>query len=186
MKTITFVTLVLLLSFQNNPAQAQVADSSRECAPWLQHHVQQLHTDIMLDLCAESAGKTLLLVNTASYCGYTYQFTQLEALYQRYRDEGLLIIGFPSNSFNQEDSDSANTAEVCYVNHGVTFLMTEALPVTGSGAHPVFQHLAAESSAPGWNFNKYLVGRDGHVHAHFPSQVEADDARLLQAIEALL
>jgi glutathione peroxidase len=165
---------------QHLPAQQQ------SCASWLDHKISRLHTDQVIDLCRETAGKPVLLVNTASYCGFTYQFTGLEALYQRYKDRGLVIIGFPSDDFFQEDEDDARTAEICYVNYGVSFLMTEAIDVRGSDAHPVFRHLARQKAQPNWNFNKYVVDRAGNVTELFRSITEPDDPRLLAAIELIL
>lgn len=185
LSTLLFCALTLMSAALTVPAHAQ-GQEDRSCAPWLDHEVTQLNSANAIDLCAETAGKPVLLVNTASYCGFTYQFTGLEELYQRYRDQGLVVIGFPSDDFNQEDDDAAATAEICYVNHGVTFLMSDVVPVTGGEAHPVFRHLAAESQQPGWNFNKYLVNASGEVVGHFGSRVEPDSVEMLTAVERLL
>lgn len=163
-----------------------VETAQQNCAPWLDHKLNKLHSSQILDLCAQTAGKPVLLINTASYCGYTYQFTGLEALYQRYKDRGLVVVGFPSDDFNQEDDDAAKTADICYINHGVTFAMTDVINVKGSDAHPVFQHLANETKRPNWNFNKYLVDKDGNVIELFRSGVEPDSRKLQAAIEAVL
>ena len=176
-----FGVLALLFAF-NTVAVAQ--DSS--CEQWLDYEVNKLHSSEKIDLCAETAGKPVLLVNTASYCGFTYQFTGLEALNQKYKDEGLVVIGFPSDDFNQEDDDSSATAEVCYVNHGVTFLMSEVVNVKNDDAHPVFAHLGSETEAPGWNFNKYLINKDGEVVQHFGRTVEPDSEEMTSAIESIL
>ncbi len=187
MKIITlFHACALVLLVGALPAQAADPADPASCAAWLDHEISELNSADMVDLCTETAGKPVLLVNTASYCGYTYQFTGLEELYQRYRDRGLVVIGFPSDDFNQEDDDAATTAEICYVNHGVTFPMTEVVRVSGEQAHPVFGHLARQTRQPGWNFNKYLVDRDGEVTAHFDSRVEPDSVELLSAVEDLL
>ena len=167
-------------------AQAQEAAAPAVCAPWLDHRIGQLHSGEVIDLCAETAGKPVLIINTASYCGYTYQFSGLEDLYQRYKDKGLVVIGFPSDDFNQEDDDAAKTAEICYINHGVTFLMTDVVHVRRGDVHPVFEHLARESARPDWNFNKYLVDRNGNLAGLFRSNTEPDSARLTSAIEAVL
>jgi len=163
-----------------------VETAQQNCAPWLDHKLNKLHSSQIIDLCAQTAGKPVLLINTASYCGYTYQFTGLEALYQRYKDRGLVVVGFPSDDFNQEDDDAAKTADICYINHGVTFAMTDVINVKGSDAHPVFQHLANETKRPNWNFNKYLVDKDGNVIELFRSGVEPDSRKLQAAIEAIL
>ena len=168
-------------------AEIKVAESIEpSCAPWLDHKLNKLHSSQIVDLCAQTAGKPVLLINTASYCGYTYQFTGLEALYQRYKDRGLVVVGFPSDDFNQEDDDTAKTADICYINHGVTFAMTDVISVKGSDAHPVFRHLANEIKRPNWNFNKYLVDKDGNVIELFRSGVEPDSKKLQAAIESVL
>jgi len=177
-------SLLVVLTFYIPSIEGYAQEAS--CAQWLDHEVNQLHSTNVIDLCGESAGKPLLLVNTASYCGFTYQFTGLEKLYQRFKDQGLVIMGFPSDDFNQEDNDAAKTAEVCYINHGVTFLMTEVIKVKGRGAHPVFAHLSSETREPQWNFNKYLVSADGKVLKHFNQTVEPDAAEMINAIESLL
>jgi len=185
--TYRLTPLLLLLVFWQAPAQAQEnVPSQPQCASWLDHTIGKLHSNDTIDLCRETAGKVVLLVNTASYCGYTYQFTGLEQLYQRYRDQGLVIIGFPSDDFNQEDDDAARTAKICYINHGVTFTMTEVVGVTPPGIHPVFRHLGRRADEPDWNFNKYLVDQDGRIVRHFRSTVEPDSPQLTQSIERLL
>lgn len=113
-------------------------------------------------------GNVLLIVNTASRCGFTKQFTQLEALFQKYKDQGFTILGFPSNQFKQEFQSSEEAAEFCRVDYGVSFPMHEIVKVNGAGAHPLFQHLTSESKgflgqAIKWNFTKFLVDREGNV-----------------------
>jgi len=181
-----FAILLSSLLFASAHAQEAPIEQQAACVGWLDHEIGQLHTNKTVDLCAETAGKVVLLVNTASYCGYTYQFSGLEALYQRYKDEGLVLVGFPSDDFNQEDDDAAMTAEICYINYGVTFPMTDIVHVKGENAHPVFSHLASETKRPNWNFNKYLVDRDGNVIDLFRSGVKPDSKKLVTAIEALL
>ena len=180
---IAFSGLSLLATAQTPaPQNAPATTTQPQCASWLNQRLGKLHSDDILDLCALTAGKPVLLVNTASYCGYTPQFKGLEALYQRYRKQGLTIIGFPSDDFFQESDDAATTATVCYVNYGVTFPMTAAIKVRGGDAHPIFKHLH-QAGQPSWNFNKYLVGADGRVIAHFGSNTEPDDVELTSAIE---
>lgn len=188
----TLVSLVCMLTaaaaLAQSPGasmQTEVSSTPNTCAAWLNHTIGKLHRDETHDLCGLTAGKVVLIVNTASFCGYTPQFKSLEALYQRFKDRGLVVIGFPSDDFFQEYSDESKTADVCYVNYGVTFPMTSAVKVRGSNAHPVFRHLHALSQ-PSWNFNKYLVGKDGTALAHFGSNTSPDSAKMLSAIEKAL
>jgi glutathione peroxidase len=166
-------------------AAAEVSNGSVECAPWLKHDIGKLHSDQTLDLCALTAGTTVLLVNTASFCGYTPQFKGLEALYQARKDQDFIVIGFPSDDFFQEADEEAETADVCYINYGVTFPMTTTIKVRGGNAHPVFRHLQ-QAGAPAWNFNKYLIDRDGAIVEHFGSNTAPDSAALNAAIDRLL
>ena len=128
----------------------------------------------------------MLIVNTASHCGFTRQFKGLEKLHQAYQRRGLVVIGFPSDDFFQEAGDEAETASVCYKNYGVTFTMTAPIAVRGSDVHPIFKLLAQRSEAPKWNFFKYVVDANGNVVAHFGSRTEPDDEKLISAIEAVL
>lgn len=160
--------------------------AAADCPPMLQGELQQLRSRERIDLCERFAGKPLVVVNTASHCGFTPQFKGLEALYQRYREQGLEVLGVPSDDFKQEADDSAETAEVCYVNYGVTFAMSEPQPVRGSDAIPLFRELAAQSRSPKWNFYKYVVGRDGKVIASFSSRTKPDDPKLIEAVEQAL
>lgn len=169
--------VVVMLSAWVSPAQAA------ECPALLQGEVQKLRSQERIDLCATFAGKPMLVVNTASFCGFTSQFKGLEALYQRYKGQGLQVLGVPSDDFRQEADNSEETAKVCYVNYGVTFLMSETQRVTGRDAMPLFKELAAQSKAPRWNFTKYVVDAQGRVVARFSSTTKPDDPELLSAIE---
>ena len=131
-------------------------------------------------------GNVVLIVNTASHCGFTPQFEGLEALYQSYRDRGLAVIGFASDDFRQEAKDEEKAAEVCYVNYGVTFTMLAPSSVRGDEANPVFQELARQSQAPSWNFNKYLVDGSGKVVQQYGSNTTPDSKVLAEAIESVL
>jgi glutathione peroxidase len=157
-----------------------------DCPAFLNHDFKKLRSSQSINLCTEYAGKPLLIVNTASHCGYTPQFKGLEALHQKYKARGLVVVGFPSDDFKQEAKDEAETADVCYVNYGVTFDMLSPSAVTGRAANPVFRELGRRSGAPSWNFNKYLVDADGKVVQHFDSGVRPDSVELQQAIEQLL
>ena len=157
-----------------------------QCPAFLDHDFKKLRSEQSVNLCREYAGKPLLIVNTASHCGYTPQFKGLEALNKKYRARGLVVVGFPSDDFKQEAKQETETAEICYINYGVTFTMLSPSVVTGRSANPVFRELARKTSEPSWNFNKYLVSADGKVVQHFDSDVKPDSAQLTQAIEELL
>jgi glutathione peroxidase len=155
------------------------------CPAYLNHDFMKLHSSETINICKAYPGKPLLLVNTASHCD-TPQFKGLEAIHEKYRDRGLVVIGFPSDDFNQEAQTQAETAQVCYVNYGVTFTMLAPLPVTGNSANAVFKELAQQSRAPTWNFNKYLVSSDGRVVHYFDSSTTPDSVEFESAIEQLL
>ncbi len=176
-------SLVALLALAMPVAPALAS----ECPAVLQHELPKLRSKETIDLCSQFQGKALVVVNTASHCGFTGQFKGLEALYQRYKDDGLEVLGVPSDDFFQEADDEAETAEVCYVNYGVTFTMTQTQPVRGGDATPLFRQLAEQAgTAPRWNFYKYVVDREGRVVAHFSSKVAPDDPRLIAAVQKAL
>ncbi len=176
-------SLVALLALAMPVAPALAS----ECPAVLQHELPKLRSKDSVDLCQTFQGKALVVVNTASHCGFTPQFKGLEALYQRYKEEGLEVLGVPSDDFFQESDDEAETAEVCYVNYGVTFTMTQTQPVRGRDATPLFRELAEQAgAAPRWNFYKYVVDREGRVVAHFSSKVKPDDPRVIAAVEKAL
>lgn len=156
------------------------------CPEYLDQELRRLHSKEDVNLCEVTAGKPVLIVNTASHCGYTPQFKGLEALHQSYKDRGLVVVGFASDSFKQEADSEEKAADVCYVNYGVTFTMLAPSPVKGEGANPVFQELAAQAGEPRWNFNKYLVDSDGTVVELFGSGIRPDSAQLTSAIEKVL
>lgn len=163
------------------------AGYATECADLFQPPQRKLHSDEMLDLCALTAGKPVLVVNTASHCGFTPQFQQLQALYERYGPRGLVVIGVPSDDFFQEADEEKDTAQICYINYGVTFPMLATSAVRGSDALPLFKTLADRSdTAPKWNFFKYLVTTDGRVVHAWSSTTTPDDPEVISAIEALL
>lgn len=156
------------------------------CPQYLDHSMRKLHSKEQVNLCEVASGKPLLVVNTASHCGYTPQFKGLEALHQKYRERGLVVVGFASDDFRQEAKDEASAAQVCYVNYGVTFTMVAPSQVKGSGANAVFRELASQTQAPAWNFNKYLVDSTGKVVQHFGSNTRPDSLVLKAAIESVL
>jgi glutathione peroxidase len=157
-----------------------------DCPDYLDQTMRKLHSKDSINLCESFAGKPMLIVNTASHCGFTPQFKDLEALHQRYAPQGLVIVGFASNDFNQEAKDEGKAAEVCFVNNGVTFTMLAPTHVLGEQANPVFQQLNAQSTEPKWNFNKYLVNKEGVVVQHFGSRTSPQSEEMVTEIEKLL
>lgn len=132
-------------------------------------------------------GKVLLIVNTASECGYTPQYEGLEKLYQRYKDRGFVVLGFPSNDFGgQEPGTAKQIATFCKARFGVSFPLFEKTHTKGAAASPVFKLLAAKHGEPQWNFHKYLVGRDGQILGGYRSEVTPQGPELQAAIEAAL
>lgn len=176
-----------LAALAASPAAPPVqAAPKAACPALLQHTFPRLQDNQPQPLC-QFSGKVLLVVNTASYCGFTSQFEGLEKLNARYAARGLVVMGFPSNDFMQEDADASKTAAVCFNTYGVKFPMFTEIKVRGRQAHPLFAELArATGSQPSWNFNKYLVGRDGRPLAHFGSTTAPDSKKLVAAIEAAL
>jgi len=137
------------------------------------------------------AGKALLIVNVASKCGYTPQYTGLEALYQKYGDKGLTVLGFPCNQFGgQEPGSDEEIKQFCSSKYQVTFPLFDKIEVNGANRHPLYELLAGKDSPfpgnIGWNFTKFLIGRDGKILARFDSKVEPDAPEMIKAIETAL
>ncbi|HEU4851936.1 MAG TPA: glutathione peroxidase [Telluria sp.] len=168
-------------------AQAAPAAQPQSCPAILNKTFNRLQDDAPQDLC-QYAGKVILVVNTASYCGYTPQYKGLEELYAKYAARGLVILGFPSNDFGkQEPGSSKEIADLCYNTYGVKFPMFAKSPVKGPAANPLHLELAkATGQEPKWNFTKYLIDRNGKVLAHFPSKVEPGNKELVAKIEQAL
>lgn len=175
------ILLAVLLLFST-----LLAEAAPDCAPIFNTKMRQLHTQEVLNLCEVVQGRPALVVNTASHCGFTPQFKGLEALHQKYGEKGLVVVGFASDDFFQEDKSEAEAAKICYFNFGVTFTMLAPTAVRGSDANPVFAEIGRQSDAPSWNFNKYLVDANGKVVAHFGSRVKPEDEKLVKEIEKLL
>jgi len=135
-------------------------------------------------------GRPVLVVNTASFCGYTPQYSDLETLWQRYRDRGLVVLGVPSNDFGeQEPGSAAEIRQFCASNYGIGFPLSEKCIVVGGEAHPFYRWVGAqlgEAGAPRWNFHKYLIGPGGELVGAWPSQVRPIDPAITDEIERLL
>ena len=167
-------------------AQTSIA-AAGACPALLNRDFNRLQTGKPESLCQYS-GKVLLIVNTASYCGYTHQYEGLEALYRKYKDRGLVVLGFPSNDFGaQEPGSNKEIAEFCRLTYGVEFPMFEKSSVTTLRTNPLYADLLARTGqAPKWNFHKYLIDRNGNPAASFASAVEPDDRQLVAPLEKLL
>src|SRR4030088_2196338 len=162
-------------------------EGSAACPALLDHSFRRLQGGDPQSLC-QFAGKVVLVVNTASYCGYTHQYEGLEALYRKYKTSGLVVLGFPSNDFGgQEPGSNKEIAEFCRLTYGVEFPMFEKSSVTSINTNPLYAELVARTGqSPKWNFHKYLVDRDGKAVASFVSDVEPDARELVAQIEDLL
>jgi glutathione peroxidase len=174
-----------LLAFALFLAAGQAAAA---CAPLLDLSYRPLAGKAPVHLCEAYAGKVLLVVNTASKCGFTPQYEGLEALHQELGGRGFAVIGFPSNDFmGQEPGSEEEIKDFCTNTYGVKFPMFEKVVVRGKDATPLYAKLAeATGEAPGWNFHKYLIDREGKVVASFGSRTKPDDAALREKIESLL
>jgi glutathione peroxidase len=165
---------------------AQPAAHPASCPAVLKHTFNRLQDEAPQDLC-QYAGKVVLVVNTASYCGFTHQYEGLEKLYAKYAPRGLVVLGFPSNDFKQESADAKKIADLCYNTYGVKFPMFTSTVVTGANANPLYSDLIkATGNQPKWNFNKYLIDRNGKVIDYFPSKVAPEDPALVGKIEQAL
>ena len=164
------------------PARAQAAGAAA-CPAALNHQFPRLQDEKPQSLC-QYAGKVLLVVNTASYCGFTPQYEGLEALHAKYKDRGLVVLGFPSNDFEQEGGNNKAIADFCQNTYGVKFPMFAKTTVRGPQANPFYRHLAETTGRqPLWNFHKYLIGRNGKVVDSYTSVTTPQNSGLVRDIE---
>lgn len=171
--------MLLLLVLSALPA------ATLACPKLLDHRYTSLQGK-PVNLC-EFAGRPILVVNTASKCGYTPQFEKLEALHRRYQARGLVVLGFPSNDFNQELATNKEIAEFCKLTYFVEFPMIEKGSVTGPDANDFYKQLAAAAgSAPRWNFHKYLIGPDGKTVLSFDTRIEPDAREIMSKLQPML
>jgi len=168
-------------------AAAPAAVAPAACPAILKQTFNRLQDEAPQNLC-QYAGKVVLVVNTASYCGFTKQYEGLEALYAKYGSKGLVVLGFPSNDFgNQEPGNSKDIADLCYNTYGVKFPMFAKSVVSGASPNPFYADLIKQTGkTPAWNFHKYLIDRNGKVLESFPSKVTPDDKKLVGAVEKAL
>ena len=177
MRTILVAIAVFLLSIPTSRA-----------ATLLDQDFRRLASEETVNLADAFAGKVLLIVNTASKCGNTPQYEGLEKLYEEYGEDGLVVLGFPSNDFlGQEPGTEEQIQEFCRLTYSIRFPMFEKIAVREGDAHPFYQRLAAAAGTyPTWNFHKYLIGRDGEVIAEFSPRTQPYDRKLVAAIESAL
>ena len=175
-------TLTVLLALLTASA-ALSSDSSL-----LDQEFRRLASDDVVNLSETYRGKVILVVNTASKCGNTPQYDGLEKLYDEFQDDGLVVLGFPSNDFfGQEPGTEEEIQEFCRLTYGVRFPMFEKVTVKEGEAHPFFDQLAAAAGTyPTWNFHKYLIGRDGQVVAEFSPRTQPYDDKLVSSIRGAL
>jgi len=184
MRILYLISTITFLSFG---AIGHASEGSK-CAPLLDHKVRTLNDTNSVHLCKTYKNQVLLVVNTASKCGYTPQYEGLEKLYQNLKDQGFAVLGFPSNDFaGQEPGNEAQVQNFCRLTYGVEFPMFEKTVVKEGGASPFYAALAEKAgTAPQWNFHKYLIGRDGNLIASFPSRITPESAELNTAIQKAL
>ncbi|MBA4212128.1 MAG: glutathione peroxidase [Polaromonas sp.] len=163
------------------------AAAATACPALLQHRFDRLQDEKPQSLCQYS-GQVVLVVNTASFCGFTSQYEGLEALYAKYKSQGLVVLGFPANDFGrQEPGNNQAIADFCENTFGVKFPMFSKTSVVGREANPLYKQLAAKTGeTPQWNFHKYLIGRDGQTVRSYPSTLEPKNPSFVKDIERFL
>ena len=191
MTRIVFSATLVLASLMIGMASAVSADDPKKPSGVLSYQVKDIDGK-PVDL-SKYKGKVLLLVNTASQCGNTPQYKQLQATYKKYNEQGFEVLGFPANEFGkQEPGTDSEIKEFCSDNYKVTFPMFSKIVVKGDGMHPLYQFLTSKETNPdfagpiGWNFAKFLVNRKGEVVARFDPRVKPDDPKVIAAVEAAL
>lgn len=166
-----------------NPAPSAATGSDAACPAILQHTFARLQDEKPQSLC-QYKGKVLLVVNTASYCGFTGQYKGLEGLHARYKDQGLVVLGFPSNDFSQETGNNQQIADFCENTFGVKFPMFAKSSVSGAQASPFYKQLAQMSGqTPRWNFYKYVINRKGELVGSYSSMTGPDDKALIKTLQ---
>ena len=172
------ITLLITLLFSS-----QV--SAGECSTLLDFEVRSLNDKDVVNLCDAYQGKVILVVNTASKCAYTDQYDSLEKLYERYKDDGFVVLGFPSNDFGQQEpGNEYQIKNFCRMTYGIRFPMFAKTRVSERNADPLFSELArAAGTYPRWNFHKYLIARDGRLVASYQSSVDPLDKEVISEVK---
>ena len=186
MKWLFFLPL-MMLNLMLNPSDANANPASATCAPALSHTFLRLQDEVPQNLC-QYQGKVIMVVNTASFCGFTSQYEGLEKVYARYKDKGFVILGFPSNDFGQQEPGSnKEIAEFCKNTYDVKFPMFAKSSVSGKDANPLFKMLISKTgTSPKWNFYKYLIDRNGNIVESYNSLSKPDGKSITSEIEKLL
>ena len=177
----------LALAVAATTASRPAAAADKECPALLRHSFNSLQTGQPQSLC-QYQGKVLLVVNTASFCGFTGQYEGLENVYDKYKSRGLVVVGFPSNDFGeQEPGSSKEIADFCRTTYGIKFPMMAKTDIAAPKTHAFYKQLIAKSgAAPKWNFHKYLIDRNGTTVESFDTRTAPDDRRLIAQIERRL
>lgn len=170
-----------------NPSDASTNPTNTACASALSHTFLRLQDELPQNLC-QYQGKVIMVVNTASFCGFTSQYEGLEKIYARYKDKGFVILGFPSNDFGQQEPGSnKEIAEFCKNTYDVKFPMFAKSSVIGKDANPLFKMLISKTgTTPKWNFYKYLIDRNGNIIESYNSLTKPDSKSMTSEIEKLL
>ena len=181
---LVFSCVFTMLAFLSG---AQVANATPSCSPLLSQTFPRLQDDAPQNLC-QYQGKVILVVNTASFCGFTSQYEGLEKVYAKYKDQGFVVLGFPSNDFGQQEPGSnKEIADFCKNTYDVKFPMFAKSSVSGSNVNPLFKMLIAKTgTTPKWNFYKYLIDRNGNVVDSYGSMTKPTSSSITAEIEKLL
>ena len=185
------LALIASAALLGSPAGAASPDAPapatpQNCPALLQQNVLRLQDEKPQSLCQYS-GKVVVVVNTASFCGFTPQYKGLEALYAKYQGRGLVVLGFPSNDFSQETGSNKDIADFCESTFGVKFPMFTKTSVSGKDASPLFRQLAAKTgTTPRWNFYKYIISRDGTAVTAFNSMTDPGSSKFVAEVEKQL
>lgn len=196
MKQISLFAIIIFVFVSNIVIGQQKAPKMTTDINQKQRQISSIHHFVVFDInqkpfdFSKLKGKKVMIVNTASKCGYTYQYEELQKLYEKYKNKGFVIVGFPANNFrNQEPGTNAEIAEFCKVNYGVTFPIMEKISVKGDDMHPIYQYLTqkskngVEDSEVAWNFQKYLINKNGILEKIVKHKTSPIDAEIIQWIE---
>ena len=181
MKKLTIIGIVTLMFFFKNQA---IADYEKVFFDFKIDSISGEEIDFQ-----KYSNKVILLVNTASYCGFTKQYTDLQVLWDKYKSDGLIILGIPSNSFNQEKKENQDVKEFCEVNFNINFPLTTITNVKGKNAHEIFKWAKnnhGKSAIPKWNFHKILINKDGRIHDTFASFTNPMSKKIIKEIDLIL